>query len=61
MMVPDTNGRVFDRREPKWQADGASRYSCNHFASDTDGTQRPYTEKYEATANFSFAVRSDKQ
>lgn len=55
-VVPYTNGRVFDRREPKWGHDNASRFSCNHFRGGLSGTPRPYTEKYEAAANFSFAV-----
>ena len=53
-VVPYTNGRVFDPSspvsKPKWEADGASRYTCNHYRGG------PLTEKYEAAANFSFAV-----
>jgi len=48
---------------PKWRKDNASRYSCDHFqpgggggGGAAEGPLRPYTEKYEATANFSFAV-----
>jgi hypothetical protein len=42
---------------PKWRKDNASRYSCDHFQPGAAaGALRPYTEKYEATANFSFAV-----
>jgi hypothetical protein len=48
----DTNGRVFDRRQPKWEADGATRFSCNHFGA----AGQSYTEKYEANRNWSFAV-----
>jgi hypothetical protein len=53
-VVPYTNERVFDPSSPvskrKWEADGASRYTCNHYRGG------PLTEKYEEAANFSFAV-----
>lgn len=51
-VVPYTNGRLFDPRNPDWLIDNASLYACG----DASGTL--YGEKYESDAahNFTFRV-----
>ena len=48
-VVPYTNGRLFDPRDPKYRSDGAERYACHRPFG------RPYTEKYEKR-NWSFVT-----
>jgi hypothetical protein len=49
-VIPYTSGRLFNPTLPEWQSDDAERFACHRFGG------APFSEKYEAGLNWSFAV-----